>query len=119
MRQDKVMALLRALADPTRLSIFELLMEGTHCNCEMGERLGLPANLISHHLKVLREVGLVSTERHPTDARWVYYSIDKQALAEARAELAALLDPYRLRTRCPGSCQPANVEMVAAAVANE
>ena len=117
--QDKIMAILRALADPTRLSIFELLMQGTHCNCEMGERLSLPANLISHHLKVLREAGLVSAERHPTDARWVYYAIDKQALGEARAALAALLDPDRLRTRCPGSCRPANVEIVMPLTAND
>ena len=62
MEQETLHAMLKALGDPTRLSIFDLLMEGTHCNCEISERLGLSLSLISHHLSVLRDAGLATHE---------------------------------------------------------
>ncbi len=97
--------MLQVLSDPTRLAIFDLLMEGVQCNCELGDKLQLPMNLISHHLKVLRDAGLVNAERDAQDARWVYYSVDQPALNELREELSAFLDPERIQPRQP-SCGP-------------
>ena len=97
--------LLRVVSDPTRLAIFDLLIEGVQCNCEIGDQLGLPMNLISHHLKVLRDAGLVKAERDPNDARWVYYSIDESGLARLQARLASFFAPSRIRPRHP-SCGP-------------
>ena len=48
---------LKVLAEPNRLRIVDLLMEGVQCNCELSGALGMAPNLISHHLRVLREVG--------------------------------------------------------------
>jgi DNA-binding transcriptional ArsR family regulator len=48
----RVALLLRVVSDPTRLAIFDLLIQGVQCNCEIGNQLGLPMNLISHHLRV-------------------------------------------------------------------
>lgn len=100
--------LLKVLSDPTRLKIFDTLTQGVQCNCHLGERLGLPMNLISHHLKVLREAGLVRSERDPLDARWVYYSVDEDALEALRSELMAFLDPARIQPRLP-TCGPSTV----------
>jgi ArsR family transcriptional regulator len=102
---------LRLLADPTRLRILECLMGGLQCNCTIKESLGLPMNLISHHLKLLKEAGLVRAERDPSDARWIYYEIDPQALASLRDALFAALAPSRLRPRAdhcgpPACCPP-------------
>ncbi|PWH15983.1 MAG: ArsR family transcriptional regulator [Anaerolineae bacterium] len=94
---------LKALAEPNRLRIFNLLMEGVHCNCELGERLGLPPNLISHHLAILRQAGLVNAERSPSDLRWIYYAVNREALARLNAALQTFLDPSRLQPRQP-SC---------------
>jgi ArsR family transcriptional regulator len=105
LNREAQLNLLRALGDPTRLSIFELLMHGTQCNCEMGEHLGLPSNLVSHHLRVLREAGLIEATRHPTDARWILYSIDKTFLVEAREGLSKLLDPERVEERQSSVCR--------------
>lgn len=80
-------------------------MQGVQCNCELGDKLGLPMNLISHHLKVLREAGLVDAERDAVDARWVYYSISKPALYALREHLYAFLDPRRIQPRLP-TCGP-------------
>jgi len=98
-------AALKVLSDPTRLAIFERLMEGVQCNCEIGDSLDLPMNLISHHLKVLRKAGLVNNERDPSDARWIYYSVNLDVLARLRDELCAFLDPERVQARQP-SCGP-------------
>ncbi len=97
--------LLKVLGDPTRLKIFDTLMQGVQCNCDLGERLDLPMNLISHHLKVLRQAGLVQSERDPLDARWVYYSVNESALRELRAWLMTFLDPARIQPRLP-TCGP-------------
>jgi len=97
----RLACLLKVLSDPTRLAIFDALVQGVQCNCELGERLHLPMNLISHHLKVLRQAGLIHAARDPLDGRWVHYSVDEKALAELRAWLMAFLDPTRIKPRLP------------------
>ncbi len=47
---------LRVLAEPKRLLIFHQIMEGVQCNCELGEALDMPPNLISHHIRILRGI---------------------------------------------------------------
>lgn len=96
---------LQVLGEPTRLAIFDLLMQGVQCNCEIGDNLNLPLNLISHHLKVLRNAGLVNVERDATDARWIYYSVNQRALRQLREQVDAFLDPARIKPRQP-MCGP-------------
>jgi ArsR family transcriptional regulator, arsenate/arsenite/antimonite-responsive transcriptional repressor len=98
-------AMFKALSDPTRLRIFDLLMEGVQCNCEIAERLDLSLSLISHHLRILREVGLVNTERDANDARWIYYSVDREVLTTLVQQVAHFLDGERIQPRAP-SCGP-------------
>lgn len=98
-------ASLKVLADPTRLAILDLLMEGMQCNCVIGDQLGLPMNLVSHHLRVLREAGWVNAQRDPLDSRWVYYSVNEHKLTQLRQQLAAFLDPKRIQPRLP-TCGP-------------
>ncbi len=90
---------LKVLAEPNRLLIFHFLMEGVQCNCELGSSLQMAPNLISHHLKVLREAGLVDVERDAQDARWVYYSINHQALDELNQAFGSFFDPQRIKPR--------------------
>lgn len=96
---------LKVLAEPKRLLIFNLLMEGVQCNCEIGEALQMPPNLISHHLSKLRAVGLVEVERDAVDSRWVYYSVNRAALEELNAAFGAFFDPNRIQPRRP-NCGP-------------
>ena len=90
---------LKVLAEPKRLLLFEMLVQGVQCNCDLVDALGMTPNLVSHHMSVLREAGLVLAERDPLDARWVYYSLDPTALGELRDELGLLLDPGRIQPR--------------------
>ncbi|MBI4760310.1 MAG: winged helix-turn-helix transcriptional regulator [Chloroflexi bacterium] len=96
---------LKVLAEPKRLLIFNLLMEGVQCNCELGDSLQMPPNLISHHLSKLRAVGLVDVERDAVDSRWVYYSVNRAALDELNAAFGAFFDPNRIQPRRP-NCGP-------------
>jgi ArsR family transcriptional regulator, arsenate/arsenite/antimonite-responsive transcriptional repressor len=98
---------LRLLADPTRRRIFLLLMGGDVCNCEMAGQLGLAQNLISHHLRQLREAGLVTARRDERDQRWIYYAVDRDALRRIQREIGTLFDPDRVGARVP-DCGPAS-----------
>ena len=101
--------MLKVLADPSRLSIFNMLMEGVQCNCEISERLGFSLSLISHHLRVLHSVGLVRSERDAQDARWIYHSVDRQKLAQLDVAMRHLLDVDRIQPRSP-LCGPKSCE---------
>ena len=99
-------SMLKLLADPTRLRIFDLLMQGVQCNCELSSALEMRPNLISHHLRALRTAGLVDVEQDQSDARWLYYSVNQSVLREFRTLLDVFLNPSRIEARQP-SCGPA------------
>lgn len=102
---EDVAGVMKALADPNRLLILDLLMQNDSCNCELNGRLGLTPNLLSHHLRVLRQSGLVRCRRDVVDGRWIYYAVDKEAVARWRSWLSEFLDPERIRPR-PRLCGP-------------
>jgi ArsR family transcriptional regulator len=96
---------LKLLANPKRLQILHLLMEGVQCNCELGDALDMAPNLISHHLGLLRDAGLVDVERDVVDARWLYYSLNEEALSDMNAAYRAFFDLERIKPRRP-TCGP-------------
>lgn len=96
---------LKVLAEPRRLQILNLLMEGVQCNCELGDHLDMAPNLISHHLGVLRQAGLVEFQRDDEDARWVYYVIRPDALAALTTAFGTFFDPARIQPR-RSTCGP-------------
>jgi len=79
--------LLRALADPVRLRLLSLVAshaDGEACVCDLNDAFDLSQPTISHHLKVLHEVGLLDRAKRGV---WVYYRVRPTALAD----LASLL----------------------------
>jgi ArsR family transcriptional regulator, arsenate/arsenite/antimonite-responsive transcriptional repressor len=75
--------LLKALADPTRLRILSLLSrhEGEVCVFEIVESFTLEQPTISHHLRILRDAGLVDCRKK---GLWAYYYVRREALSRAR-----------------------------------
>ena len=72
--------LFRALGDPARVRIVNLLARNTEvCGCELNEALGLSQPTISHHLKKLHEAGLLGREQR---GKWAYYSLKRDAVAK-------------------------------------
>ncbi len=85
-----MMSGLQAIAEPTRARIVALLSHGEHCVCDVGDTLALSPALVSHHLRALRDSGLLRERR---SGRWVYYSLDLDALERLRAAITGLLTP--------------------------
>ncbi len=71
------LAALRAVADPVRLRLVDELAREGACACELRRKLDLSAPLLSHHLKVLREAGLVRTRK---SGRRLEVELDTDAL---------------------------------------
>jgi ArsR family transcriptional regulator len=77
---DGLAGSLKALADPVRLRLLSLIAAhegGEACVCDIADAFDLAQPTISHHLKVLRTAGLVTSERRGT---WVFYRVDPSAL---------------------------------------
>ena len=87
----------KALGDPVRLRLLSLVAShqgGEACVCDLTPGFDLSQPTISHHLKVLREAGLMECERRGT---WVFYRVIPAALAQ----LAAVLGPAELTVPAP------------------
>ena len=69
--------ILHALAEPTRLAMVrQLASDGEICACDFTDCCGVSQPTVSHHLKVLREAGVVTSERRGT---WIYYRLDPKS----------------------------------------
>ncbi|MCL3862271.1 helix-turn-helix transcriptional regulator [Actinotalea sp. K2] len=75
---DDEVALLQAVADSVRWAVLEALSDRQLCVCDLQERVPVAGNLLSYHLKVLRETGLVVATRR---GRWIDYALADDALA--------------------------------------
>lgn len=79
---------LACLADPTRLRLYDLVRRAGPtgiCSCDLTEPLDRSQPTVSHHLKVLREAGLVESRR---DGTWVWYSAVEDSLDDVRRFLS-------------------------------
>jgi len=93
---------LKAVADSTRLEILEMLSPQIQCNCHFQEHLDLAPNLLSYHLKVLRDAGLIVGAKR---GRWVDYALT----SNARDLITAAL-PKGLRSSTPALAIDGNVK---------
>jgi DNA-binding transcriptional ArsR family regulator len=77
----------RALGDETRLRLLEILNAGERTVGDLMNATGLGQSLVSHHLRSLRQAGLVTTRR---DGRWIHYGASQPAIASVRVVLSEL-----------------------------
>jgi ArsR family transcriptional regulator len=78
---------LKALGEPRRWQIVELLSGEELCVCHLAEDLAIPQPLVSHHLRVLRDAGLVESQKH---RQWTYYRLRSSAIEELGDRIRAL-----------------------------
>lgn len=90
--RERLAAAFRALGDVTRLEIFRLLaaQEAPVCACDVVAGFALSQPTISHHLRILREAGLVTVERRGV---WAWYAPDPRGLAWLRTMMVGLGAP--------------------------
>ena len=86
--QERIVAMFKALSDPTRLDVFRLVaaQAAPICACDVVDRFQVSQPTISHHMKVLRDAGLVTVSRRGV---WAYYAVDPRGLALLRGSLAS------------------------------
>lgn len=130
-----------ALGEPARLAIVDLLSLSDASPSEIGKALGLPSNLLAHHVKSLEQAGLIERSRSEGDHRRTYLSLKPSALTDltptgarsasrvvfvcthnsARSQLAAALwkRSSRVPTASAGTEPAARIHLLAVATAQE
>jgi ArsR family transcriptional regulator, arsenate/arsenite/antimonite-responsive transcriptional repressor len=86
---ENLAVILKAIAHPVRIKILDLIGqgEGEVCSCELERFFTLSQPTISHHLKILQEAGMISSEARGV---WVYHSLRSQAFDIVRKHLAQI-----------------------------
>ena len=79
----------KALSDPNRLMIVDMLSGGELCACVILEKFRITQPTLSHHMKTLCDCGLVDGRK---EGKWVYYSLNEQAVQKYQAIFTALVD---------------------------
>ena len=87
--RERLLAVFKALADGTRLDVFRLIaaQDEPICACDIVDRFTVSQPTIAHHLKVLREAGLVTVSRRGV---WAYYAVNQEGLVVLEAATRAL-----------------------------
>lgn len=90
---DPDIRMLQALAEPTRLTIVrQLALQGEICACDFTSCCQVGQPTVSHHLKVLRDAGLIAGQRRGS---WIWYSLRPEAAARLSEVIGGLAAPAR------------------------
>jgi ArsR family transcriptional regulator len=88
----KIAEFYKALGDETRLKILQMLSEQEMCVCEILDRLAMSQPAVSHHLKIMKQAGLVTDSR---DGKWIYYTLNAGVFQDVFPEEGTVvLDSY-------------------------
>jgi len=81
--------ILKKISEPNRLKILCLLKDGEKCVCEIWQCLKLPQNLVSHHLKVLKNLNLISSKKVGLK---IFYQLNQKVVKKYLKELNKILN---------------------------
>jgi len=93
----------KALADETRYALVQLLLRHDYCVGSLSRKLGVTESAVSQHLKVLREVGLVASDKR---GYFTHYSVDRTLLESLGQSLVAMSKTPREEPQCSFIGQP-------------
>ena len=82
---DQTVDFLRVIAEPNRLKILYILQKGMLCVCDIWQYLDLPQNLVSHHLKVLKNFGLINSKKESTK---IFYFLNQKNIKKLTSLLS-------------------------------
>ena len=88
MDTKEVALICKALGDPNRLQIMQMLTQGEQCACQMLEQFDITQPTLSHHMKVLSECGLITMRK---EGKWAYYSINCDTLSAFQCFLGDMI----------------------------
>ena len=96
LNNKKIVKMLKAIADENRLKMINLLSCENMCSCHFVNVLEISQPNVSHHLKILKEAGLVKTSKR---GRWIDYSLNEENIDLIKNEINNIL------SRCDKDCQ--------------
>lgn len=99
--RERAVRLFHALSDDMRLRIIERLSAGEQCVCDLTEAFKTGQSRLSFHLRVLKDAGLV-TDR--PEGRWIYYSINEEAIRELEDLIAWIKESRPMGTASSPCC---------------
>lgn len=88
-RHEETAKVFKALSDPNRLLIIEMLRGGEKCACQLLDDLNISQSTLSHHMKNLCETGIVNCRR---DGKWINYSLRKKGCEIAHRLLEDIMN---------------------------
>lgn len=88
MNYDETSCVLKAMADPKRLKIIDLLSNGTMCACDVLKHFDFTQPTLSHHMKVLEKAGIVSVSKQ---SQWHHYTLKEAFVNEFMLSMTQLL----------------------------
>ena len=87
MTREEASEVAKALSDPNRLKIIEMLTYGEKCGCRILEELEVTQPTLSHHMKILSDSGLVQSRR---EGKWQHYSINCTRFLDFKNYIASM-----------------------------
>lgn len=75
MNDENLSSVLKAMSDPNRIKIIDILSQGTMCGCHVLEHFEFTQPTLSHHMKVLEKAGIVSVSKK---SQWHYYALNDE-----------------------------------------
>ena len=103
-----VITIFKALSEPIRVEVIELLREQEMCVCDLCDRLNVAQSKLSFHLKTLKKAGLARSRQ---EGRWIYYRLNLSRLVELEEYLSEF---RRYSPRLPAKvCHPAESQQSA------
>ena len=93
----QIVKLFKALSDENRIQILRLLQSGEKCGCELLKELNIGQSTLSHHMKILCDVGIVLSRK---DGKWMHYSICCQCAMRVREIFRDLLSLENIPANC-------------------
>ncbi len=86
---EKNAIVFKALCDPNRLMILDLLKSGEKCACKLLEEMDISQSTLSHHMKLLCEAGAINCRR---EGKWMHYSLSQKGFSKASRLLAEIME---------------------------
>ena len=101
MNYNEKSLLFKALADPTRLEIVDMISCGELCACKILERFNITQPSLSHHMKILCDCGLVNGRK---EGKWMFYSLNNESVESVKDCLCLVTGNPEDCTCEPGKC---------------
>ena len=96
-KEQEMVCIFKALGDENRIRILKMLHSGEKCACKLLEELNISQPTLSHHMKLLCEVGIVTGRK---EGKWTHYSICCNGVKHIRGLMKELLSVENIPTDC-------------------